>query len=90
MRRRRTGSAKGLDDEDLAAHLGCRHGGRAAAAADRRRGQLGWVTVAAGGFVLGALPGWIGDEILTGGLKGLAAALLFYAVWRRLGDARPD
>lgn len=54
----------------------------------RRSGHLGWATVAIGGFVLGALPGWMSDEILTGGLKGLAAALLFYAVWSRLGDAR--
>jgi hypothetical protein len=57
----------------------------------RRTGRLGWATVAIGGFVIGALPAWLGDGegVLLAGLKGLAGALVFYAVWRRLGDVRP-
>lgn len=57
----------------------------------RRSGHLGWATVAAGGFALGALLAWIseGETVPVGGLKGLACALVFYAVWRRLGGARP-
>lgn len=57
----------------------------------RRSGHLGWATVAAGGFALGALLAWMseGDAVVAGGLQGLAGALVFYAVWRRPGDARP-
>lgn len=57
----------------------------------RRSGRLGWTAVAIGGFVIGALPAWMGDGggVPAAGLKGLAGALVFHAVWRRLGHVRP-
>ncbi|MFC5548075.1 hypothetical protein [Massilia aerilata] len=57
----------------------------------RRTGRLGWAVVAIGGLAIGALPAWIGagEGVLAAGLKGLAGALVFHAVWRRLGHVRP-